>query len=694
MVQMETKMLMPSVPAAMAKLHQRNDAFGKFRNVNSVKNQIDILEYIAQISPKIKEREDMLKAVQLIDFVPQFTQSRFQRVTYPFAKKDPWNNGTTIANEEKKAKIQLPSLFHQWPVQEPQVVQEPKSKSKPEPEPEPEPKPELKLNSESEAELKSKSEIETEMNPEPRVKYYSEQELEDLGVQEWQQSLRLASNPEWEEELRKLLRQWATYPDHETMTTRDWLNRLFGVETEEDLITQLKMNDPVTKSEVNKFKRLTKDNPVNQYFITCENSNRMLSETVKYENVSPRNQNKNVQQCQPKTQIACRSLLRCQQNVNNTNSGAMNIPHQLPSTSANLSQSSSTSGQLSSTSGQFSSTRILRSSGQPVLTSHLNCHENVVTTYNQQVNRQEENQDDVEMIQELNLHKQATQIDDTNEEPTFRHQMNVSEYINIGLTGSSPSLNNEEQSSTSQSQRAIAIGRRRRRKTEENQRQNDIKNTLIDHCYHLNEPEGAERLEMKESDEEEIDVGEESVEYQATCFNSARTQHGKAAVTKASDTFVCRRPRGRPPGRNYGKRKRDAEDDQVDRPAPKRSRVKSNRRTVRHRNNIQQNQNESDESDETKRRNHNCLERQRRADLRKVYDDLRKTIPAVASNPKAAKVDILKYGRAYVIELRRMEEIFDREVAKRKRLTHKRMVLVKMKIELEQKRKKLKITMH
>ncbi|TGZ57430.1 uncharacterized protein Myc [Temnothorax longispinosus] len=679
MVQMETKMLMPSVPAAMAKLHQRNDAFVKFRNVN--KTPMDnIFEYIAnisQISPKIKEREDML------DFVPQFTHQRFQRVTYPFAKKDPWNNATTIANEEKKVK----SIF-QWPVQEPQVVQEPKPKSKPEPESEP--KPELKSNSESEAELKSKSEIETETKPEPHVKCYSKQELEDLDVQEWQQLLRQASNPEWEEELRKLIREWASYPDHETMTTREWFIRS---ETAEDLMIQLIMNEPVTKSEVRKLKRLTKDNSVYPYFITDENSNRMLSETVKYENVSPRNQNKNVQQCQPKTQIANRSLLRCQQNVNNTNSGAMNIPHQVPSTSANLSQSSSTSGQLSSTSGQFSSTRILRSSGQPVLTSHLNCQENVVTSYNQQVNRQEENQDDVEMMQELNLHKQATQIGDTNEEPTFRHQMNVSEYINIGLTGSSPSLNNEEQFSTSQSQRAIASGRRRRRKTEENQRQNDIKNTLIDHCYHLNEPEGAKRLEMK-SDEEEIDVGEESVEYQATCFNSARTQHGKAAVTKTNDTYICRRPRGRPPGRNYGKRKRDAEDDQVNRPTPKRSRVKSNR-TVRHRNNIQQNQNESeDETEETKRRNHNCLERQRRADLRKVYDDLRKNIPAVESNPKAAKVDILKYGRAHVIELIRLQKAYNREVAKKNRLLQKRMVLYNMKIELERKRKKFQITMH
>ncbi|XP_071564457.1 uncharacterized protein Myc [Temnothorax nylanderi] len=677
MVQMETKMLMPSVPAAMAKLHQRNDAFVKFRNVNSVKKPIDILEYIAQISPKIKEREDMLKAVQLIDFVPQFTQ-RFQRVTYPFAKKDPWNNATTIANEERKAKIQF-----QWPVQEPQVVQEPKPKSKPEPEPEP--KPELKSNSESEAEPKSKSEIETETKPEPHL--YSEQELEDLGVQEWQQSLREEPNPEWEEELRKLLRQWAIYPDYETMTTREWLNQLIWSETEEDSIIQHKMYDPVTKSEVKEVNRLTKDNSVYQHFITRENANRMLSETVKYENVSLGNQNKNVQQCQPKTRIANRSLLRCQQNVKNTNSGAMNIPHRLPSISANFRQSSSTSGQLSSTSGQFSSARILRSSGQPVLTSHLNCQENVVTSYNQQVNPEEENQDEIEMMKELNFHKQATQNGDTNEEPTFQHQMNVSEYINIGLTGSLPSLNNEEQSSTSQSQQGIASGRRRRRKTEENQRQNDIKNTLSDHCYHLNEPEGAERLEM-ESDEEEIDVGEESVEYQTTCFNSARTQHGKAAVAKANDTSTCRRPRGRPPGRNYGKRKRDAEDDQVDRPAPKRSRVKSNRRTVRHRNNIQRNQYESEE---TKRCNHNCLERQRRADLKKVYDDLRKTIPEVANNPKAAKVDILKYARAHAIEIFNLDKYFHkirtRETSKNGRLIRKRMALINMKIELEQRKK-------
>lgn len=65
----------------------------------------------------------------------------------------------------------------------------------------------------------------------------------------------------------------------------------------------------------------------------------------------------------------------------------------------------------------------------------------------------------------------------------------------------------------------------------------------------------------------------------------------------------------------------------------------------------------TDDSDpDTKRANHNVLERQRRVDLKKSFELLRDCVPNIECNVKAPKVTVLKKAAEYILNLSREEQ--------------------------------------
>ncbi|XP_007578126.1 PREDICTED: transcriptional regulator Myc-B-like [Poecilia mexicana] len=91
----------------------------------------------------------------------------------------------------------------------------------------------------------------------------------------------------------------------------------------------------------------------------------------------------------------------------------------------------------------------------------------------------------------------------------------------------------------------------------------------------------------------------------------------------------------------------------------------------------------SDDEDEDRRRTHNVLERQRRSELRLSLLALREQIPALAANPKAAKVAILQGATAFIQEAR----------ADERRLLKKKDELTKRSRELQRRLERLR-TLH
>lgn len=152
------------------------------------------------------------------------------------------------------------------------------------------------------------------------------------------------------------------------------------------------------------------------------------------------------------------------------------------------------------------------------------------------------------------------------------------------------------------------------------------------------------------ADEEEIDVV--SYEKQATCTSFARNQRNKAAkqIANTDDTTTFRRPRGRPPGVNSAKRKRDVQAHRSS-PVPKRARLQSHQRINRRQRYVQQDENQADNENNQKRHMHNSMERERRISLKKSFDTLKTCIPEIENSQKVSKVSILKHARKYSIEL-------------------------------------------
>lgn len=70
---------------------------------------------------------------------------------------------------------------------------------------------------------------------------------------------------------------------------------------------------------------------------------------------------------------------------------------------------------------------------------------------------------------------------------------------------------------------------------------------------------------------------------------------------------------------------------------------------------------QSEESDTDKRASHNVLERKRRNDLKSSFHTLRSYVPALCNIDKAAKVIILKKATDYIHELKKAEDVLEKE---------------------------------
>ncbi|KZC13844.1 PREDICTED: protein L-Myc-1b-like [Dufourea novaeangliae] len=248
-------------------------------------------------------------------------------------------------------------------------------------------------------------------------------------------------------------------------------------------------------------------------------------------------------------------------------------------------------------------------------------------------------------------------------------------------------------------------------------KETNVRNTLSDHCYHLNQPIGKnlEHLGVQtpsDSEEEEIDV----VTFEKPCRpaalptypSPADQQHFQLTVNTAfKDKAPAPRPRGRPPSNPA--RKRTAQPDH--KPA-KRAR----HRPYQRRNKVGRCMNTTittttttttittpstpmkitaptlsrsssdDELDTEKRSLHNNMERQRRIELRNAFEELRVLVPAVESKEKAPKVAILRQAAVYCDMLTEIGQI---TVAK---VTELRRRQEKLRARLSQLRRSLAMT--
>ncbi|XP_017881126.1 protein L-Myc-1b isoform X2 [Ceratina calcarata] len=220
----------------------------------------------------------------------------------------------------------------------------------------------------------------------------------------------------------------------------------------------------------------------------------------------------------------------------------------------------------------------------------------------------------------------------------------------------------------------------RRRKVEEDSqcqvhRETNIRNTLSDHCYHLNQPIG-KNLEYlgvqtpSDSEEEEIDV----VTYEKpgrpaalpTYPSPADQQHFQLTVKTAfKEKPPGSRPRGRPPSNPARKRAAQSEPKPVKRARqrPYQRRTKVNTRcgssspSSKGGMSTTSRSSSDDELDTEKRSLHNNMERQRRIELRSAFEELRVLVPAVETKDKAPKVAILRQAAIYCDVLTHLSQI-------------------------------------
>lgn len=275
------------------------------------------------------------------------------------------------------------------------------------------------------------------------------------------------------------------------------------------------------------------------------------------------------------------------------------------------------------------------------------------------------------------------------EGPFFRHdQINIheklSECISVPAT-----------KAVRVSQNKRKTGRRGRRKEQDQcqvHRETNIRNTLSDHCYHLNQSysKNLEHLGVQtpsDSEEEEIDV----VSFDKPCRPAvlptnpslADQQHFQLTVNTAfKEKPPGSRPRGRPPSNPA--RKRGAA--QAEEKPAKRARHRSCQRRSKVGRSMSSStcvssspsmrsttsrSSSDDELDTEKRREHNNMERQRRIELRNAFEELRVLVPAVEKKDKAAKVVILRQATAYCASLVADEICYAAKVAELRRQQEK-----------------------
>ncbi|CAK9814317.1 Myc proto-oncogene protein [Anthophora plagiata] len=257
----------------------------------------------------------------------------------------------------------------------------------------------------------------------------------------------------------------------------------------------------------------------------------------------------------------------------------------------------------------------------------------------------------------------------------------------------------------------------RRKEDDESQcqvhRETNIRNTLSDHCYHLNQPIGKnlEHLGVQtpsDSEEEEIDV----VTFEKPCRPAALPtypsladqQHFQLTVNTAfKEKAPGPRPRGRPPSNPARKRAAQPEHKPAKRARhrtyQRRSKVgrsmtsssptikmNSSPPSIKMTTATASRSSSDDELDTEKRSLHNNMERQRRIELRNAFEELRVLVPAVESKEKAPKVAILRQSAVYCDMLTEIGQI---TVAK---VTELRRRQEKLRARLSQLRRSLAMT--
>lgn len=253
------------------------------------------------------------------------------------------------------------------------------------------------------------------------------------------------------------------------------------------------------------------------------------------------------------------------------------------------------------------------------------------------------------------------------EAPIFRHEQ-VS--INERLSECFPEAANPVCVTSATGQQVITP-RMRIDNMYTNKEETDVRYTLSDHSYHLNQPVVSKKLEhlgvqTPSDSEEEIDV----VSYEKPCrqttvlptFPSPADQQQFQLTVKTAFKQKPSRPRGRPPlAANARKRAAPPPPPAVAQPAKRPRRSKTHQKRSKYSdiddiplpptNGIKcippSRSSSDDEPDTEKRSLHNNMERQRRVDLRKAFEDLRKMVPGVTNNEKAPKVAILRQAAAY-----------------------------------------------
>ncbi|XP_066583248.1 uncharacterized protein [Prorops nasuta] len=208
-------------------------------------------------------------------------------------------------------------------------------------------------------------------------------------------------------------------------------------------------------------------------------------------------------------------------------------------------------------------------------------------------------------------------------------------------------------------------------------KQNNLRTTLSDHCYHINQPTKKGKqlgIQTPSDSEEEIDVvtfDKPNRLALPTLASIVEQQQHQTTVKTVYKEKPAPRPRGRPPSNvTVAARRRAAAAAAAaaaaGMPAPSTSKQRQPAKRARQtpaapRKNAGRGRtkarNPSDSEAEIERRSmHNNMERLRRIELRHSFDDLRRLIPDVECNEGAAKVTILRKASKYCDWLRRVGE--------------------------------------
>ncbi|XP_063981126.1 transcriptional regulator Myc-like isoform X2 [Diachasmimorpha longicaudata] len=212
----------------------------------------------------------------------------------------------------------------------------------------------------------------------------------------------------------------------------------------------------------------------------------------------------------------------------------------------------------------------------------------------------------------------------------------------------------------------------------------EIRHTLSDHCYHINQPnmKSMENLGVQTPSDsgelEEIDV----VNFEKPCRPTTLLRHQNSTEQQVFRRTGFkekpqRRPRGRPrkvdDDANQAKQKIKQEHDHENRepqPAAKRPRQRAYQRKTKipkcrpptplsspMKSSSSSSRSSSDDEPDVQKRNlHNDMERRRRIDLRNAYEDLRQLVPEIQDKERAAKVTILRQSAKYCSMLREDDE--------------------------------------